>query len=144
MRVVLTRVATAAVTVRKETVGQIESGYLLLVGFTHSDTEENTSKMAQKIVNLRIMEDENGKMNRTISETGGKMLAVPQFTLYADITGRRPGFMDAARPEQASPLFDAFVSQLKSMDLEVKTGAFKEFMIVESKNEGPLTLILEN
>lgn len=144
MRVVLARVATAAVTVNKETIGRIESGYLLLVGFTHTDTEENTAKMAQKIANLRIMEDEGGKMNKTILETGGKVLIVPQFTLYADTSGRRPGFLEAARPEKASPLFDIFVSQLGSEKLTVESGPFGAFMIVESKNEGPLTLLLEN
>ena len=144
MRVILARVVTAAVSVRKDVMGLIESGYLLLVGFTHSDTEENTSKMAEKIANLRIMDDEGGKMNKTILETGGKVLAVPQFTLYADTSGRRPGFMDAARPEQASPLFDTFVSQLNTLQLDVKTGKFGEYMIVESQNDGPLTLFLEN
>lgn len=144
MRVVLARVATAAVRVNKETIGRIETGYLLLVGFTHSDTEENTARMAQKIANLRIMEDEGGKMNKTITETGGKVLVVPQFTLYADTSGRRPGFLNAARPEKASSLFDMFVSRLGSEKLTVESGSFGAFMIVESINEGPLTLILEN
>lgn len=144
MRVVLARVATASVTMNKETIGSIETGYLLLVGFTHTDTEVNTGKMAQKIATLRIMEDEAGKMNRTISETGGQVLAVPQFTLYADTSGRRPGFLAAARPEVASPLFDKFVEQLQAESLTVKTGSFGSFMIVESQNEGPLTLLLEN
>ena len=143
MRIVLERVAMAAVTVNKETVGQIEFGYLLLVGFTHTDTDEITAKMAQKIANFRIMEDENGKMNKTILETNGKILAVPQFTLYADTSGRRPGFLDAASPEKAKALFDTFVFQLTSENLTVKTGTFGAFMTVESKNEGPLTLVLE-
>ena len=144
MRVVLARVTKAAVTVRKESIGQIESGYLLLVGFTHTDTEENTFNMAKKIVNLRIMDDEQGKMNKTILETGGKVLAVPQFTLYADTSGRRPGFMGAAPPDKASPLFDAFVLQLCALELKVDTGKFGQYMIVDSQNDGPLTLILEN
>lgn len=143
MRVVLERVSMGAVTVNKEIVSQIESGYLLLVGFTHADTDEITAKMAQKIANFRIMDDENGKMNRTISDLGGKILAVPQFTLYADTSGRRPGFMDAAPPSQANDLFDSFVFQLTSQSLVVETGTFGAFMTVESKNEGPLTLYLE-
>ncbi|MBI4065198.1 D-tyrosyl-tRNA(Tyr) deacylase [Candidatus Gottesmanbacteria bacterium] len=143
MKVVLERVSMAAVTVSKETVGRIESGFLLLVGFTHSDTEEITGEMARKIANFRVMEDENGKLNSTLLETGGKILAVPQFTLYADTSGRRPGFLDAARPEQAHTLFDTFVTQLTSEGISVETGTFGAFMSVQSINEGPLTLVVE-
>jgi D-aminoacyl-tRNA deacylase len=144
MRVLLTRVVSAEVTTQKERLGQIRHGVLLLVGFTHSDTKEHTAKMAEKVMNLRIMEDAQGKMNHTLAEKGGQVLAVPQFTLYADTSGRRPGFMDAAKPDIAEPLFDTFVEQMKALNLEVQTGEFGAYMIVDSKNDGPLTLILEN
>jgi len=134
----------AEVSANKEVLGRIDTGYLLLVGFTHTDTQEHTSKMAEKIANLRIMDDENGKMNKTLLEKNGKILAVPQFTLYADTSGRRPGFMAAAKPEVASPLFDTFVSQLGNLNLQVETGKFGAVMSVTSTNEGPLTLALEN
>lgn len=143
MKVILERVSEASVTVDNILKGQIALGYLLLVGFTHTDTKEIAAKMAEKITNLRIMPDEDDKMNKSISEAKGKILAVPQFTLYADTSGRRPGFKDAARPENAKNLFDYFVEQLKLQKLEIEQGVFGAHMIVMSKNDGPLTLQLE-
>lgn len=143
MKVILERVSEASVSVESKVVGQILLGYLLLVGFTHTDTEETAKKMAEKIVNLRIMPDADDKMNRTISDARGKVLAVPQFTLYADTSGRRPGFKNAAKPEQAAELFEYFVAQLILHNLAVEKGVFGAHMIVASKNDGPLTLPLE-
>lgn len=143
MKIILQRVKSASVTVENKVVGQIELGYLLLIGFTHTDTQEIALKMAQKIANLRIMSDEAGKMNNTIADAGGEILAVPQFTLYADTSGRRPGFKDAAKPEEAKALFDFFVAELKKQNLVVAQGIFGAYMIVASKNDGPLTLDLE-
>lgn len=143
MKIILQRVSEANVSVGDEVVGQILLGYLLLVGFTHTDTEETAEKMAEKIVNLRIMPDADDRMNKTIADTDGKVLTVPQFTLYANTSKRRPGFKDAAKPEQAKKLFDYFVAQLILHNLEVKQGTFGAHMIVSSKNDGPLTLTLE-
>lgn len=143
MRVILERVSEARVEVKENIIGQIDLGYLLLVGFTHSDTLEIVEKMAQKIAHLRIMPDDADKMNKTLNEAGGKVLAVPQFTLYADTSGRRPGFREAAAPESAKSLFDSFVSQLILNGLTVESGEFGAHMLVSSTNDGPLTLPLE-
>lgn len=143
MKVILERVVSASVTIRENKTAEIQRGFLLLVGLTHDDSEQIVEKMAEKIINLRIMEDENGKMNKMISETGGSILAVPQFTLYADTSGRRPGFQDAAKPDYAKKLFDEFIIQLMKRYSDIKQGVFGEHMIIESKNDGPLTLILE-
>lgn len=143
MKVILERVSEAKVEVDNNIVGQIDVGYLLLVGFTHSDTQEIAAKMAQKIANLRIMPDEAGKMNKTVTDAGGKVLAVPQFTLYADTSGRRPGFRDAAAPEIAENLFDSFVTQLIVNGLTLEKGIFGAHMLVSSTNDGPLTLQFE-
>jgi|WetSurMetagenome_2_1015567.scaffolds.fasta_scaffold00353_1 D-aminoacyl-tRNA deacylase len=143
MKVILERVESASVIINKNTIAEIQKGFLVLAGFTHNDTNKTVEKMAEKIINLRIMPDENEKMNKMISETGGSILAVPQFTLYADTSGRRPGFQDAAKPGYAKELFDLFVSQLTKLHSDIKKGVFGEHMIIESKNDGPLTLILE-
>jgi D-aminoacyl-tRNA deacylase len=143
MKVILERVKSASVTIDKDTIARIQKGFLVLVGFTHGDTDQIVKKMADKILNLRIMSDENGKMNKMISETGGSILSVPQFTLYADTSGRRPGFQEAAKPDYAKKLFNVFISHLKKLYPDIKQGIFGEHMIIESKNDGPLTLILE-
>ncbi len=143
MKVILERVVGASVTIGDNKTAEIQSGYLILAGFTHDDNEQSVEKMAEKIVNLRIMSDENGKMNKMISETGGSILTVPQFTLYADTSGRRPGFQEAAKPDYAKKLFDIFVAQLIKFYPDTKQGTFGEHMIIESKNDGPLTLIIE-
>lgn len=145
MRVVLQRSKNASVTVDGTVTGAIDKGYVLLVGITHSDTEEDVAYVAKKVADLRIWEDEEGKMNHSILETGGAILSVSQFTLYADTRkGKRPSFTDAARPEQAEPLWLAFNEQLKTHGLHVETGIFGAMMDVALVNDGPITIIVES
>lgn len=145
MRVVLQRSKQASVTVDGQVTGAIDKGYMLLVGITHSDTMEDIQYVAKKIVDLRIWEDEAGKMNRSISEVGGAILSVSQFTLYADTRkGKRPSFIEAARPEQAEPLWQAFNQELKTHGLQVETGIFGAMMDVALVNDGPVTIIVES
>ena len=144
MRVVIQRVREARVTVDGEVVGQIGPGLLLLVGIGRGDTEEALRWVAEKIINLRIFEDEDGKMNRSLQEVGGEILAVSQFTLYGDVRkGRRPNFTGAAPPEEAEPLFNRFVQLLRESGVRVETGRFRAHMLVELVNDGPVTLLLE-
>ena len=145
MRVVLQRSKNASVTVEGQVTGAIDKGYVLLVGITHSDTEEDVAYVAKKIADLRIWEDEEGKMNRAINEVGGAILSVSQFTLYADTRkGKRPSFIEAARPEIAEPLWLAFNEQLKTYGLQVETGIFGAMMDVALVNDGPVTIIVES
>ena len=145
MRVVLQRSGPAAVRVGGETTGSIEKGYVLLVGLTHSDTEEDADYLAKKIAGLRLWEDAEGKMNHSILETGGDILSVSQFTLFGDVKkGRRPSFIGAARPEQAEPLWEYFNRRLEEEGLKVQTGIFGAMMDVELINDGPVTIILES
>lgn len=145
MKVVVQRAKKASVMVGGEVVGQIDQGLVLLVGFTHQDTEEDVQYVAEKIAHLRIFEDEAGKMNRSVLENGGAILSVSQFTLYGDTRkGRRPSFVDAARPEQAEPLYQLFNEKLRSLDLVVETGVFGAMMEVSLINDGPVTLIVES
>ncbi|MDS9471294.1 D-aminoacyl-tRNA deacylase [Sporosarcina pasteurii] len=145
MRVVLQRTGPANVKVDGEVTGAIDKGYVLLVGITHSDSEEDVSYVAKKISNLRLWEDEEGKMNNSILEVGGDILSVSQFTLYGDTAkGRRPSFIDAARPEQAEPLWILFNEKLKEQGLNVETGVFGAMMDVELVNDGPVTIIVES
>ena len=144
MRVLLQRVSRAEVRVGERVVGRIGVGFLLLVGFTHSDGEDQLGWMAEKVAGLRVFPDDDDKMNRSIAEANGGVLVVSQFTLYGDaVKGRRPSFVDAARPEAASPLFDRFVSLLRARGLSVETGEFGASMAVELVNDGPVTLWLE-
>lgn len=144
MRVVLQRVSRASVTIDGRTAGAIGRGFCLLVGLTHGDTEATVDWMADKIAGLRLFSDEEGKMNLGLDEVGGGVLVVSQFTLYGDAAkGRRPSFIDAARPERAIPLYERFVSALRGRRLEVATGEFGAYMDVEIHNDGPVTLILE-
>jgi D-aminoacyl-tRNA deacylase len=144
MRVLVQRVSRAEVRVGERVTGRIGAGLALLVGFTHTDGDEQLAWMADKVTGLRIFPDDDDKMNRSISEAGGGLLVVSQFTLYGDaIKGRRPSFVDAARPEVAQPLFDRFVSQLRTRGLPVETGEFGASMAVELVNDGPVTLWLE-
>jgi D-tyrosyl-tRNA(Tyr) deacylase len=132
------------VTVDGRVTGQIGAGLLLLTGFIAADTEETLAWMADKVVGLRIFADEEGKMNRSIAEAGGGLLVVSQFTLYGDARkGRRPSFVDAARPDVAIPLYERFIALLRSSGLQVETGEFGAMMDVELVNDGPVTLILE-
>jgi D-tyrosyl-tRNA(Tyr) deacylase len=145
MRVVIQRSRAARVTVAGEEVGRIEHGLVLLVGITHEDTEKEVSYVAEKVAHLRIFEDEEGKMNHSVLETGGQILSVSQFTLYGDCRkGRRPNFMAAARPEQAEPLYELFNQKLREKGLVVATGKFGAMMEVSLVNDGPVTLIVES
>jgi D-tyrosyl-tRNA(Tyr) deacylase len=144
MRVVLQRVSRASVTIDGRTAGAVERGFCLLVGFTHGDTEATVDWMAEKVAGLRLFSDAGGKMNLGLDEVGGGVLVVSQFTLYGDAAkGRRPSFVDAAKPEQAIPLYQRFVAALRGRGLEVATGEFGAHMLVEIHNDGPVTLILE-
>lgn len=145
MRVVLQRSGPAAVRVNGEVTGQIDKGYVLLVGITHTDTEQDVDYVAKKIAGLRLWEDEEGKMNRSIDEVGGDILSVSQFTLYGDTKkGRRPSFIEAARPEHAEPLWNYFNRKLEEEGLAVQTGIFGAMMDVELVNDGPVTIIVES
>ncbi|MGE5686961.1 MAG: D-aminoacyl-tRNA deacylase [Gemmatimonadota bacterium] len=144
MRVVLQRVSRASVTIEGRVAGAIGRGFCLLVGFTHGDTSAQVDWMAEKIGGLRLFSDADGKMNLGLAEVGGAILIVSQFTLYGDAAkGRRPSFIDAARPETAIPLYEAFVAALRSRGFDVATGEFGAMMQVELVNDGPVTLILE-
>lgn len=144
MRIVVQRVASASVAVGGETVGAIGRGLLLLVGVTHDDTEADAKWMADKIAGLRIFEDDAGKMNRSVLDVGGSILSVSQFTLYGDCRkGKRPSFMEAARPEQAEPLYERLNALLREQGLAVETGRFGAMMAVSLVNDGPVTLILD-
>lgn len=144
MRLVLQRVSSARVRVDDRVAGEIGEGLLLLVGFTHGDTVEQLTWMAEKVAGLRIFRDDDGKMNRSLEEIGGSALVVSQFTLYGDAQkGRRPSFVRAARPETAIPLYDRFVLELRARGVPVQTGEFGAMMQVELVNDGPVTLFLE-
>ena len=144
MRVVLQRVTRARVTVEGRVTGEIGKGLLLLVGFTAGDGEEALRWMAEKVVGLRVFQDEEGKMNRSAEEIGGGLLVVSQFTLYGDARkGRRPSFIDAARPEAAIPLYERFVALLRERGPRVETGEFGAMMEVDLVNDGPVTLTID-
>ncbi|NJP36562.1 D-aminoacyl-tRNA deacylase [Alkalicoccus luteus] len=146
MKVIVQRVKNASVTANGEISGEIDHGLMLLVGVTHSDQEKDVQYTADKIAGLRIFEDSNGKMNLSVSNTGGSILSVSQFTLYGDVRkGRRPNFMQAAPPEEAERLFDAFNDRLRSVHgLPVETGVFGAMMDVKLTNDGPVTLIVDS
>jgi D-tyrosyl-tRNA(Tyr) deacylase len=144
MRLVVQRVKAASIDVAGERVAQIEQGLLLLVGIAPDDVDVNLRKAAGKIVDLRIFEDDAGKMNRSLRDISGKVLVVSQFTLYGDTRkGRRPSFVGAAVPEIAEPLFDSFVDAIREQGVDVETGRFGAKMAVELVNDGPVTLVIE-
>jgi len=148
MRVLLQRVSRAEVRVREaataRVTGRIERGFLLLVGFTHGDAEAHVAWMAEKVAGLRLFADAEDKMNLALADVGGAVLVVSQFTLYGDAAkGRRPSFIDAARPEMAIPLYDRFLALLRERGLTVQSGEFGAMMDVELVNDGPVTLWLE-
>jgi D-aminoacyl-tRNA deacylase len=144
MRVLLQRVNQASVTIEGRVVGSIGVGFCLLVGFTHDDVPERVNWMAEKIAGLRLFSDAEGKMNLSLADVGGEVLVVSQFTLYGDAAkGRRPSFIDAARPEVAIPLYERFIAALRSHALEVESGEFGAMMLVNIENNGPVTLMLE-
>lgn len=145
MRVVVQRSKEASVTVNDKVVGSITKGFVLLVGVTHEDKEEDAAFLAEKIANLRVFEDEEGKMNYSILDKGGEILSVSQFTLYGDCRkGRRPNFMDAAKPEYALKMYERFNHYLREKGLKVETGEFGAMMDVQLTNDGPVTLIMES
>ena len=144
MRAVIQRVKQSSVVVANETVAKIDGGLLVLLGVGKSDNEEKAEWLAKKIANLRIFEDEEGKLNRSLSDTGGQMLVVSQFTLYGDCRkGRRPSFISAAPPEMATGLYHCFVQHTLKLGIAVQTGQFRAMMDVSLVNHGPVTLILE-
>ena len=144
MRAVVQRVRRASVTVEGEPVGNIGFGLCVLVGVTHDDDEAAARRLADKIWHLRVFDDDDGVMNRSVADVGGEVLVVSQFTLYGDTTrGRRPSWIAAARPEHAEPLVDAVVASLRALGATVATGRFRTEMAVELVNDGPVTLWLE-
>lgn len=144
MRVVLQRVSKASVTIAGRVAGEIGRGFCLLVGFTHGDTPAQVDWMAEKVAGLRLFSDAAGKMNLGLQEVGGAILVISQFTLYGDAAkGRRPSFIDAARPELAIPLYERFLEALRRLGLTVAAGEFGADMQVEIHNDGPVTLILD-
>lgn len=145
MKVVVQRARDASVVVDNKIIGKIKNGFMLLVGITHSDTIEDIKYVADKIVNLRIFEDENGKMNFSLLDVKGDILSVSQFTLYGDCRkGRRPNFMDAAKPEYAEQMYQLFNQELQEKGIHVETGEFGAMMDVSFTNVGPVTLIIES
>jgi D-tyrosyl-tRNA(Tyr) deacylase len=145
MRAVVQRVSSCRVVVAGEVVGVIDHGLLVLLGVHTNDTAEQARWLADKIVGLRIMEDDDGKMNVSVADKGGSILVVSQFTLYGDCAkGRRPSFIDAARPEAAEPLYEAFANAVRMQGVPVATGRFGADMQVELVNDGPVTLVLDS
>jgi D-tyrosyl-tRNA(Tyr) deacylase len=144
MKVVLQRVSRASVSVDGAIVGSIGVGYAVLVGFTHGDGVAQVQWMADKVVGLRLFQDDEGKMNLDLAEVGGSLLVVSQFTLYGNARkGRRPSFIDAAAPDEATALYEQFVDALRASGVHVETGSFGAMMDVELVNDGPVTLILD-
>ncbi len=145
MRAVVQRVSRASVKVNGEFTGQIGAGLLVLLGVAQDDREEDADYLAEKIAGLRIFEDDEGKMNRSVLDTGGAVLAVSQFTLFGDVRrGKRPSFDAAARPERARDLYEYFVERVRALGLRCETGRFQEMMEVELVNQGPVTILLDS
>ena len=144
MRIILQSCLNASVEVEKRVVGKINKGYVLLVGFTHDDTNEIIEKMAEKVINLRIFEDNNDKMNLSLNDVGGEILSISQFTLYGKLNGRRPSFSDAMKYEEAKEAYEYFNEVLKRNNIKVETGIFGENMKVSLINDGPKTIIMDS
>ena len=144
MRALIQRVSMAKVSVDNQILGQIQKGLLILLGITHGDTEEKAAWLAEKAASLRVFPDANGKMNLDLVESGGAILVISQFTVYGDCTkGRRPSFINAARPEVAEPLYEYFIRKLRLLGITTHTGKFGVDMKVELVNDGPVTLIAD-
>lgn len=143
MRAVVTRVACASVKIDEKVVGAIDQGYLILLGIGPNDTPAIADKLAEKICNLRVFEDDAGKMNRNLEQVGGAILVVSQFTLYADTSSRRPGFSGAAKPELAIPLYEHFLAECRAQGFRVECGQFGADMQVTSVNDGPVTILYD-
>ena len=145
MRAVVQKVSSSKVTVDGEITGQINEGLLVLLGVTHEDTSKDVDYMIDKTLNLRIFEDEYGKMNLSLKDIGGELLVVSQFTLYGDCRkGRRPSFSEAAKPEFANELYEEYVAKIKAQGIKVGTGRFRTHMVVDITNEGPVTMLLDS
>lgn len=145
MRAVVQRVSSANVTVDNEVIGQIGPGFLVLLGITGTDTQEDVNFLANKLIGLRVFEDADEKMNCSIVDVQGSMLVVSQFTLFGDCRkGRRPSFIEAARPEVAKPLYESFVAELRAQGIPTETGTFQAHMDVALVNDGPVTLLLDS
>lgn len=144
MKLVIQRVKKAEVKVDGQTVGKIDEGFLVLIGIKIGDTKEQADYLVKKLCNLRIFSDENGKMNKSLNDVKGKLLIVSQFTLYANCSdGNRPSFIDAARPEEAIPLYEYFCNECMKKNIEVQKGIFGADMKVELLNDGPVTIVME-
>ena len=143
MRAVVTRVDRASVTIEGRVNGQIGRGFLVLLGVGPNDTEDTARRLADKICNLRVFEDENEKMNLNLEQVGGSLLVVSQFTLYADTSSRRPGFTGAAKPDAAIPLYERFMAHCRARGFEVEHGEFGAKMEVDSLNHGPVTILFD-
>jgi len=144
MRVILQRVSSASVSIEGATVGAIQRGFVLLVGFTHDDDADDVEWMASRVVGLRLFGDDEGKLNRSLDDVGGALLVISQFTVYGDARkGRRPSFIAAARPETAIPLYERFIATLRATGTHVETGEFGADMQVSLVNDGPVTLVLD-
>ncbi len=143
MRAVVTRVKSASVTIAGDVTGSIGKGFLVLLGVNVNDTEAQADKVADKICGLRVFEDDAGKMNVNPADAGAELLIVSQFTLYADVKSRRPGFTRAARPETAVPLYERVIEQCRVRGFKVETGRFGAEMLVESINDGPVTILID-
>ena len=144
MKAVVQRVKRASVTVHDEVTGEIEQGLLVFLGIHQDDTDEMIEKMAGKVAKLRVFEDDEGKMSRSVQDIGGSVLVVSQFTLYGDVRkGNRPSFIESARPEKAEPMYEAVVESVRDLGLHVETGRFAAMMDVELVNDGPVTILIE-
>src|SRR6202022_2882970 len=145
MRAVVQRVSRAKVSVSEKIIGKIGPGLLVLLGVGHEDTEADATYLAEKIAGLRVFDDQDGKMNRSVQDTGGSVLVVSQFTLYGDVRrGKRPSFDAAAPPDRARDLYQYFVARVRATGLECETGRFQEMMQVELVNDGPVTILLDS
>lgn len=145
MKLVIQRVLNSQVDVDGKTVGKIEKGFMVLCGITHTDTEKEADILARKLCNLRVFEDENGKMNLSLKDVHGELLIISQFTLYADSmsSGNRPSFIAAARPEKAKPLYEYFIKKCEEENIHVEKGIFGADMKVSLVNDGPVTILME-
>ena len=144
MKAVVTRVRSASVTINGTLNGKIEKGFLVLLGVGPEDSEQDAVLLADKVCGCRVFEDENGKMNRNLAAVGGELLVVSQFTLYADLKSRRPGFTRSAKPELAVPLYERFMAECEKLGFHVEHGEFGADMQVESCNDGPVTLLFDS
>ncbi len=145
MRAVVQRISEGKVVIGEKTTGAINKGLLVFLGVTNEDTTQDVNYMAEKIVNLRIFEDENEKLNLSVKDIEGKILAVSQFTLLGDCRkGRRPNFIEAAKPDMANELYEAFINKCKDLGIQVETGVFQAHMMVHSVNDGPVTMLIDS